>query len=56
MEWKSSGKRFSVFGGHGEQELKGAGGMSRMKDFKVSLGGGLDALGADLTSFFLFRF
>ena len=30
-----SGKRFSVFGGHGYEELKGAGGMSRMVDFNV---------------------
>ena len=35
MEQKSSGKRFSVFRGGGIQELKGAGGMSRMGDFNA---------------------
>ena len=56
MEWKSYGKRFSVFRGDAEQELKGAGGVGRMKDFKVSLWGVLDALGLHFASFFRLRF
>ena len=32
---RRSGKRFSVFGGHGVEELKGARGMSRMVDFNA---------------------
>ena len=38
---RHSGKRFSVFGGHGAEELRGAGGMSRMVDFSARSWGGL---------------
>ena len=53
-----SGKRFSVFRGDGEEELRGAGGMSRMFDFNsvLALGEVLDALGAHFASFFRIRF
>ena len=51
-----SGKRFSVFRGDGDEELREAGGMSRMLDFIASLGGFLGALGAHFASFFRLRF
>ena len=55
--WRSSsGKRFSVFGGGGAEELKEAGGELRLSYFNASLGGSLDALGAHFASFFRFRF
>ena len=51
-----SGKRFSVFRGDGAQELKGAGGMSRMGDFSARSWRVLGALGAPFASFFRVRF
>ena len=51
-----SGKRFSVFGGGGVEEVKEAGGELRLSYFNACLGGVLDALGAHFASFFRFRF
>ena len=51
-----SGKRFSVFGGDGVEELKEARGVARRSISPHALGGLLGALGGHFASFFRLHF